>query len=200
MPKRSTLGALIEKIAARAEAGEHISIATIQEIAGRRIAGPLLLFPALVLVSPLSLVPTLPTIVALIIILVAGQLILGARKVWLPRRLAQAALSPERALKVVEFIRPAVDMLGKVSKPRLKFLVDGIGLRIACGICVLVALFIPPMEFVPGASTTAGVIIATFGLALTMRDGVLLLIALTLVLGAGNFFFSRLIRIVSGFL
>ncbi|MBI4047456.1 MAG: exopolysaccharide biosynthesis protein, partial [Devosia nanyangense] len=50
----------------------------------------------------------------------------------------------------------------------------------------------PPLELVPGASTSAGTIIATFGLALTTRDGLLLLAALALVLGGAFLLFRWL--------
>lgn len=182
-PERPLEG-LLDAIANRAADGEGISVATIQEIAGERIAGPLLFFPAMIVVSPLSLIPTLPTIVATTVILIAAQLIVGRRQIWLPGKLRGVSLSPERTKKALEFIRPAVAWIERFSKARLTFLTDGLGMRIAALICILTALTMPPLELVPGASTSAGAIIATFGLALTTRDGLLLLVALGLVLGA----------------
>ena len=182
-PERPLEG-LLDAIANRAADGEGISVATIQEIAGERIAGPLLFFPAMIVVSPLSLIPTLPTIVATTVILIAAQLIAGRRQIWLPEKLRGVSLSPERTQKALEFIRPAVAWIERFSKARLTFLTDGLGMRIAALICILTALTMPPLELVPGASTSAGAIIATFGLALTTRDGLLLLVAFGLVLGA----------------
>ena len=184
------LAGLLEAIAERAAKGESISVATIQDIAGERIAGPLLFFPAMIVVSPLSLIPTLPTIVGTTVVLIASQLIAGRKTIWLPERLRRAALSPERTQKALEFLRPAVAWIEKLSKARLTFLTDGLGMRLAAFVCILVALTMPPLELVPGASTSAGSIIATFGLALTTRDGLLLLFALTLVLG-GAFLLIR---------
>ena len=183
-----TLSELVEKLAERASAGEGIRVSTIQEIAGQRFAGPLLFFPAMVVVSPLSLIPTLPTMIAVTVILIAAQIILGRRTIWLPQKLSNASMSPERTLKVVEFMRPAAGWIGKVSKPRLRFLVNALGIRLAAAVCVLVALTMPPLEFFPGASTAAGVVIATFGLSITMQDGLLLLLALALVYGAAAMF------------
>ncbi|MFD1944151.1 exopolysaccharide biosynthesis protein [Paradevosia shaoguanensis] len=186
------LEGLIDAIAARAAQGESISVATIQEIAGDRIAGPLLFFPAMIVVSPLSLIPTLPTIVGTTVVLIAGQLIAGRKSIWLPSRLSKAALSPERTRKALEFIRPVVKWIEKLSWARLTFLTDGLGMRLAAMVCILVALTMPPLELVPGASTSAGTIIATFGLALTTRDGLLLLAALALVLGSAFLLFRWL--------
>lgn len=176
-----TLADLIDRIAETAEAGEGVTVDTIQKIAGERFAGPLLFFPAMVVVSPLSLVPTLPSIVAITVILVASQVLAGRRSIWLPKRVRAATLSPERTLQAVGFMRPAARWIGKVTKPRLTFLIDGIGDRLAAAICILVAITMPPLEFFPGASTSAGVIISAFGLAITTRDGVLLSLCFGLV-------------------
>ena len=178
----------MEQLAERASKGEGIRVATIQEIAGQRFAGPMLFFPAMVVVSPLSLIPTLPTMIAVTVILIAAQIILGRKTIWLPQKLNNASMSPERTLKVVEFMRPAAGWIGKFCKPRLRFLVNPLGIRLAAAVCVLVALTMPPLEFFPGASTAAGVVIATFGLSITLQDGLLLLLALALIYGAGAMF------------
>lgn len=137
----------------------------------------------MIVVSPLSLIPTLPTIVGTTVVLIAGQLIAGRKSIWLPNKLRAASLSPERAQKALEFLKPAVRWIEKFSRARLSFLTEGLGMRLAALICILVAMTMPPLELVPGASTSAGTIIATFGLALTTRDGLLLLAALALVIG-----------------
>lgn len=180
-----TLSGLVEKINRKGMAAGGISIADIRRLTGRRMAGPLLFFPAMVVVSPLSLIPTLPTMVAVIVLLVAGQLPFGVKMIWLPKRILSMSLSRERLEKVVDLLRPAAAWIDKVSRPRLILLTEGIGMRLAAVVCVLVALTMPPLEFFPGASTTAGVVIATFGLALTTRDGLLMLLALLLVFGFG---------------
>lgn len=182
-PPKAPLIVIIEKVVALAEAGEALSLRKIRNIAGRRMAGALLFFIAMVVVSPLSLVPTLPTTVAVIVIMIAGQLVFGRTKIWLPKPILNASMPPERALKVVEVLRPAAGWIGRFSKPRLTFLVSGPGVRVGAAACVLVALTMPPLEFFPGASTSAGVFIAAFGLSLTMQDGALLLLSTVLVVG-----------------
>lgn len=178
-----TLTELVDKIAEKGRANDGISIGDIRRLTGRRMAGPLLFFPAMVVVSPLSVVPTIPTTIAVIILIVAGQLMVGIKKIWLPRRILKMSLSGDRLDKVMGFLKPAARWIDKVSKPRLTFLAQGLPVCFAAGICVIVALTMPPLEFFPGASTAAGVIIATFGLALTTQDGLLMIGALLLVLG-----------------
>jgi hypothetical protein len=71
-----------------------------------------------------------------------------------------------------------------VSRPRLEILTAELGQRLVALVCILVALTMPPMELVPGASTTAGTVLAALGLSLTTRDGVLLLLALGIMAAA----------------
>jgi hypothetical protein len=179
-----TISGLLEQISSRVEQDQSLSISTIESVAGRRIAGPLLFFPAMLVVSPLSLVPTLPSFVAIVTILVAGQILLGRKTIWLPQRIRSAKLSAERATKALDFIKPAGRWLDRVSRPRLTMLTADPGQRLVALICILVALTMPPMELVPGASTTAGTVLASLGLSLTTRDGVLLLVALGVLAAA----------------
>ncbi len=180
-----TVTDLLEQIGDRIEHDAALSIATVEAVAGRRIAGPLLFFPAMLVVSPLSLVPTLPSFVAILTILVAAQILAGRDSIWLPKKLRSAGLSPERGRKALGFIRPVARWLDKVSRPRLTALTNGIGQRAVALVCILVAVTMPPMELVPGASTAAGSVIASLGLSLTTRDGALLLVVLAALVGLG---------------
>ncbi len=179
-----TLSRLVEAFARRAEAGEPVSVGTIQEVSGVRAAGPLLFFPALVVVSPLSLIPTIPSLIGITVVLIAGQLLLGRQSIWLPQRLRRASISADRATAVVDFARPWIARIERLVRPRLTVLADGLGLRLVALLCIIVALTMPPLEFFPGASTTAGTVIATLGLGIMMRDGLLLLAAFALLAGA----------------
>ncbi|WP_157959762.1 exopolysaccharide biosynthesis protein [Devosia submarina] len=186
MNDQPTISDLLEQISSRVEQDQSLSIGTIEAVAGRRIAGPMLFFPAMLVVSPLSLVPTLPTFVAVLTILVAGQIVLGRKTIWLPQKIRSAKLSGERAAKALGFIKPAGRLLDRISRPRLTMLTADPGQRLVALICILVALTMPPMELVPGASTTAGSVLAALGLSLTTRDGALLLLALgVMAAGAG---------------
>lgn len=53
------LGSLVHKVRERTAKGEPVSISLLQEVAGARAAGTLLLLPALKIVSPLSIIPGL---------------------------------------------------------------------------------------------------------------------------------------------
>ncbi len=177
------LGRLVRKVEERAEAGEDVSIGLIQQIAGQRAAGPLLLLPALIVVSPLSIIPGLPTMVGLNTILVAGQIALGREQVWLPQWLTSRCISAKRAGVLLKFLRPVSRVADGVVKRRARFMTGAVMRRIGAVVCVLVGCIMPLLEFIPFTSTWAATIIAVYALAITARDGWLAMAWMGLVAG-----------------
>ena len=186
------IGGLIRKVEERAEAGEAISIGLIREIAGRRAAWPMLLLPALIVVSPLSIIPGLPSMVGLNTILVASQIVLGRDQFWLPKWLVEREVPGKRVKPLLKFLGKAGGVVDTVVKPRAKFLTTMPMRRVGAALCVLVGAIMPLLEFIPFTSTWAGAIIAVYALAITVRDGFLALAFVGLVsavAGAGFYFF-----------
>lgn len=191
MSEEGTLGRLVRKVEERAKAGEAVSIGLIQEIAGQRAAGPMLLIPALIVISPLSIIPGLPTMIGLNTILVAGQIVLGRDRIWLPKWLRGRCISAKHAEKLLKFLGPVSRTVDGVVKRRAKVLTSMPMRRIGAAVCVLVGMIMPLLEFIPFTSTWAATIIAAYALAITARDGFLAVAFVGLVsavAGAGFYF------------
>ena len=169
------LGKLVDEMEARVQSGEKVSIGLVQNIAGHRAAGPMLLLPALLIVSPLSIIPGLPTLVGLNTVLVAGQVALGRKRIWLPRWLRDRCISAQHAQKLLKFLRPVTRVADGMIKQRAEALTGGVMRRVGAVVCMVVGAIMPVMEFVPFTSTWAGAVIAIYGLAITARDGLLAL-------------------------
>jgi len=182
--KEGALGALVRKVKARADAGEAVSIGLVQEVAGPRAAGPMLLLPALLVVSPLSIVPGLPSVVGLTTVLVAGQVVLGREPIRLPRWLTRRRLASRHADMLLGFLQPVSRMADGVARRRARALTAAPMRRIGAAVCVLMGAIMPLLEFVPFTSTWAATIIAVYALAITAGDGLLALAFVGLVLGA----------------
>ena len=179
--ERGALGGLVDKVEQRVQAGEQISIGMIQKVAGQRAAGPMLLFPALIVVSPLSIIPGLPTLIGINTILVASQIVLGRDNIWLPKWLTERRLPAKYAEKLLGFLKPVTEKVDTVARSRWPLLLATPVRRIGAAVCVLVGMVMPLLEFIPFTSTWAGAIIATYGLAVTARDGLLALVWMALV-------------------
>ena len=151
--------------------------ALIDEI-GTRSFGPLLLLAGLVTVMPIvGDIPGVPTVMALLVLLVAGQLLLGREHFWLPRWVLDRRVRRDRLVRALGWLRRPARWVDRLLRPRLAWLVRGPGQYAIAVACVVIALAMPPMEFVPFSANAAGAVLLAFGLALIARDGVFALVA-----------------------
>jgi len=186
-----TLGDVVDRITANAE-GDHVTLRQILDSIGEAAYGPLLLLPALVLVSPLSGVPGLPTGCAVFIGLVAGHLLIGRKPVWLPEMILRRQVPGRRVESALGFLRPGVKPIDRLIRPRLTFLTRGPFAKAIGAICLLIALIMPPLELVPMGNTITGAAVGVFALALTVRDVTLAIVALAIT-GFGFYLAAKLV-------
>ena len=169
---------VLDELDELADQGERVCVRNVLDDFGRRSFGPFLMIPALIEISPLGGIPGVPTALALFIAMVAVQLVLGREHVWMPEFVQKRSVASERLHKAVGKLRKLGHWLDQHSQDRLKSLTAGIWLRFAGAVVTLLACTVPPLEFLPFASTLPMLAIVMIGLALTVRDGALLLSAL----------------------
>jgi hypothetical protein len=182
-PTLTNLDQLLHRLCDGAGDGDKVSIGALVEAVGNRSFGPLILVAGLIALSPLSGIPGIPTTVAVIVGLVAGQMLFGRKHFWLPQWVLRRSVSRKRFEKALRWVRRPARAIDRLLRPRLTFLTDTIGAYAIAVLCVLIASAMPPMELVPFAATIAGAALTAFGLALIARDGVVALLALILTAG-----------------
>lgn len=163
---------------------ERVTLGAIAEALGHRGHGPFLLVPALLDLSPLGAVPGVPTLLSVTIIVFAAQILLGRDHLSLPGFARRWRLPAAKIRSGVERLRPVARRLDRWFHQRLRGLTHGLAVRIAAALCILLALTVPPLELLPFSSTLQMSAIAAFGIALIVRDGVLMLAAGLLAGGA----------------
>jgi hypothetical protein len=166
---------LIACLEREGKAGRAVSLETLQRMSGPRFTGPLILLPGLAIVSPLSGIPTLPTVVGAAVSIMCLQIVIGRDHIWMPRRLRRLALGPKNVLRVIRILRRPAKVLDRLCAPRITWMTDGLPMRMAALACFLLGLLMPALEFLPLTSSLAGAVIAAFGLALTTHDGLLMM-------------------------
>lgn len=179
-----SLSELLVKLSGSTEHNGKVSVADLVAAVGRRSFAPLLLAPGILIVTPLSGIPGLPTVGAIVIVLVAFQMVLGREHVWLPRFLARREMSARRLNAALTRIQPVAAAVDLAVRPRLVFLTRGLFGRLIAAVCMLIALMIPPMELVPLSSSVAALVISLLALGLAVHDGLLVLVGLTILAGA----------------
>jgi len=172
--------ALLESVLAglKAEHGEGASVSLFQLAAAlkSRAYGVILLLMALPCCLPF--VYLLPQIVALPMLALCAQLLFGRTQVWLPQGLGNRKLPVDGLASTVARAEKWLKRMELFARPRLTFLTQGVMLRVLGGLllipCASILVPLPLTNTVPGI----GVTIAAGGLI--ERDGLLILLGLTI--------------------
>ncbi len=164
---------------ARESDGEPLRLDDIVEAVGRRSYGPLLLVIGLFAISPATVVPGLTWLAAVLTLLVAGQMLLGFKRPWLPRKALRTKLPREGSVKAIEQVRPWARRIDSVLQPRLALLTQPPFVNLVALFVIAAALVTFPLSLVPLAPLAPGLAVVFFGLGMVARDG------LWLTLGAG---------------
>lgn len=182
-----SVGDVLDRLSSTAGEGDEVSVEDMSEAVGRRSYGPFLLVPALIEMSPIGGLPGLPTVIALFILFVAAQMLRGRRNVRLPGLLSSRSVPAERLEQAARKLRPVARFADRWFHQRFRSLTNDTFAKVAAVCVILLALSVPPLEFIPFASTIPMAGIAAFGLALMVRDGLLMVAALLLAGGGAVF-------------
>jgi hypothetical protein len=169
---------------ARAGEGETVTLRDVLDAVGTSSFGALLLVPGLVIVSPLSGIPGVPTLAGIVIFLICVQYIAGRDRIWLPDRILRVTLRRNRVEGALRRIRPLARVIDRLVQPRFTFVINRASTSTFAAVCALLALTLPPLEALPFVATTTAFIICLFGFALLAEDGLLGIAALVATAGA----------------
>lgn len=179
-----SVGDILDKLGELAGRQDEVSIGDVVEQLGGRSFAPFLLVPALIEMSPVGGIPGVPTFLALIIVLAAGQMLIGRTHLWLPGFIERRSVSADKLCKATGKLRGIAGFLDRWFHNRLPALTRGPAPRIVAALVIVLACTVAPLELLPFASTAPMAAIAAFGLALLVRDGLLIIIAALVALAA----------------
>ncbi|MYZ47708.1 exopolysaccharide biosynthesis protein [Propylenella binzhouense] len=169
-PPRTRLSALLRQVLQ--DAGDNIRVADIAMIFGDRAFGALLFLLAAPNLVPLP--PGSSAVLGAPLILIAGQLALGRRVLWLPDFVGRRTIRKADYERALAYGLPYLRRTERLMMPRLTFMFGPLGDRLIGLTCLLLAiiLFLP----IPFANMVPALSIASFALALMQRDGIFAII------------------------
>ena len=176
----------LERTASKVGDEGQVSVTHVMSTLGARSFGPLLLVPGLIGLSPIGAIPGLPAVMALIVFIVAAQILFGMDHAWLPAALMRRSMEGKKLRQVCKAVAPYARLVDRFLRPRFDQLTRGPFLRVIAAFVLIVALVTPVIEIVPLAGIVPNAAIVAFALALTAHDGIWALIA-TLITG-GTFY------------
>ena len=179
-----SVGDILDRLDDLAAKQDKLTLGRTIEAFGHRSYAPFLVILPLLEISPHGAIPGLPTMLALVIALIAVQMLFGRRHLWLPGFLANRSVTSAKAKKAIKKVRPIAERMDKWFHGRLPALTKGPMVRVAAAAIIVMTLAVPPLELLPMATTAPMAAIAAFGMALLVKDGLLMMIAFTAAAGA----------------
>lgn len=179
-----TIGAVVEGIKQIARDQDEVAIGDLIRTFGDRSFAPLMLILALVGITPVGGVPTVPTILAGSIALIAGQRLFGRETMWLPQFITCRGVNSDKLTKGSATLDRIARVLDKLAKRRIAALAGPNARRVVAGLIVALCLAMPMLELVPFAAAIPFLAIAVLSLAIMVRDGLVMLVGGVLALSA----------------
>lgn len=179
------LQALLEQIETAARETGSVSLEEIMDAVGRRSFGPILVVAGLVILAPLvGDIPGVPTLMAVFVLLIAVQVLMGRRQPWLPGWLRHRSVASNKLLKAIGWLQKPARVVDRLLRPRLQQFTHQAGMYATAVLCIGIAAALPPMELVPFSANAAGLALTALGLALIANDGLLAVVAFLISGGA----------------
>lgn len=154
---------------------EKVSVRQILDALDARSFGLAVLLFALPSVVPMP--PGVPTVVGIILLIVAVQMVMGREELWLPGILSKREFDRKSLVGAFEGLAPKLAIIEKVMKPRLLFMTGRVG-SILIGVIVLVMAVVLILPLPPGGNFPPALACAVLGLGLAQRDGLTVLAGL----------------------
>ncbi len=171
------LEAVLKRVRAVAE-GERTEVGAMVASLGHASFTPVLLLPALIVVSPLSGIPILPSVCGLTIALIALQMLFGRTHLWLPRWLLGRQIPTSRLVQALDWMQRPAGWVDAITAPRLQHLVTPPVSWALLAACALAGAAMPVLELLPFTSSILAAAISLMAVGLLVRDGLVALAGL----------------------
>ena len=168
---------VVEGLEELAESESQVTFADVLDKFGSRSFAPVILVLALLEITPVGMIPGVPSFLALCILIIAAQMLMGRNHIWVPKWIAERSVSNDKMDKATDKLEGPAEKLDGYAKERLETLAKGPALKVAAAIICLLALMVPPLEVLPWASAGPMLAIAIVCVAIMVRDGLVMLAA-----------------------
>lgn len=167
---------VVNELKDASEGKDTVEVGQLIDALDERGYGPALAVLPLIELTPLGGIPGFPTLLALMVAILALRMLMGYEHFWAPDWLRDRSLKSSKVLKSVEWLKPVSRWIDDKLHARLSRVAGPMGQKAACLVILCLCLAVPPLEVVPFATSAPMIVISIFGLALLYRDGLLMLL------------------------
>ncbi|MGC9368939.1 MAG: exopolysaccharide biosynthesis protein [Paracoccaceae bacterium] len=171
------ISGLLDDLEALLDEEEEVSLGEIIDALGARGFGPLLVTLSAFLIMPVGMIPGMPGLVAIVLVRIGLQMLIGQKRLWAPVGLRRRLISADLLRASVKRARPLARRLRPVLMPRYCRLVDnGLTLTTAAAIFIATGAVIFLIGFIPGLPFVLSIHVLLIGLGMSARDGIVTLL------------------------
>lgn len=178
LPRKQNLTEMLNFIAQELST-DKTSVGDIIKALDTKGFGVLIIFLSLLLLLPTGAIPGLPSIFSVFFVLIAGQIIIGRRSIWIPKRLSTYEIQAKNIKSSIKKVRPFTRRIDRIFKSRGFFMREKFLTYVTAALCIIVALTIPILGIIPFLAMVPAFAILCLGLALTQKDGLMFFIGLS---------------------
>ena len=161
---------------------ESVSVKRLLEVLGRSSFGSVVLIAGLITVSPVIGIPGLPTVIGILLVLIAVQMLLKKKHPWLPGWILNRSLRQDRFCRAIGWLQPVARFLDRLTRRRLTFFTGDTGLFLIGIACIILGGLMPFLEIIPFSSNAIGIPLSALGLSLVAKDGLYALLAFLFII------------------
>ncbi|WDI32432.1 exopolysaccharide biosynthesis protein [Hyphococcus flavus] len=183
---QSAGGAPLEKILDEAiENSENgaLNLGVLLKAWGDRSYGPLFIFFGFIGGTPLAVIPGAAAVVGIIIAGIALQMLLGLAHPWLPKLLLEKSIKEEDLRYTRKKVEPSLVFIDRLITERLTWVMIEPMRRAAAFFVAVLGLLMIPFDVIPFIVAAPAWSIVLFGVAITARDGLVMIMALLACFG-----------------
>ncbi|OCX66974.1 exopolysaccharide synthesis protein [Thioclava sp. SK-1] len=176
---------ILDRLHNTCQGRDSISLETLLNSLGGASFVPVLMVPALAVVSPLSGIPLFSSVCGILIALISAQMLVGRQHLWLPRWITSRRLTGEKLRAAIHKLRKPATWVDHRVKERLIIFTHRPFRWITQSCILLCGLVMPVLELVPFTSSIMGFAVTLMALSLLVRDGLIAVLGLAFVVLAG---------------
>ena len=174
---RDGLEAFIRGMISALEAQQCLRLGAFLQIGRERGLAAVILVPTLLMLMPFGLFPGSNAALGVLMALIALQMLLGAERLRLPRRLRDMRIGGAFMRRALARLLPWAAWLDRHTGRRLQFLAEGaLAERAAALVMLGLSLVAVAGGLIPGIPTVVSLVVLLLALGLLLRDGVILAI------------------------
>ncbi|MEL6244888.1 MAG: exopolysaccharide biosynthesis protein [Pseudomonadota bacterium] len=175
---------ILEQADSLAEEDGEADLRALIEAFEDRAFGPVLTLLGLLALSPFGAIPGIPAVLALVLVLFAGQIVVGRSSPWLPGFVGTISVEEDKISRFQESAKDWMSQIDGILRPRFEIFAGTLARQIAASVTIALALAMIPLEAIPFAVAIPAAGIVLFGIGLTARDGLVMLFGFAASLGA----------------